>query len=123
MFRRDDGLTVHLETWCHEEDLALLRRALGRLETLAQDLELVQVRARLVQEELVTRLSETTNHNLLFLSIVTSLLLPVTLISGIFGMNVGGLPFTQGPSGFWWAMFLMAATLVASVVLRWRKLL
>jgi zinc transporter len=87
-------------------------------------LELVQVRARLVQEELVTQFSESTNRHLLFLSVVTSLLLPVTLITGIFGMNVGGLPFIDDSSGFGWTMFLMAITFAASVlVLRWRRLL
>jgi zinc transporter len=51
-------------------------------------------------------------------------MLPVTLVSGIFGMNVGGLPFIKDASGFGWTMLLMSATLVTTVlVLRWRRLL
>jgi zinc transporter len=33
----------------------------------------------------------------------------MTLISGIFGMNVAGLPGTEQPSAFWWVMGLIVA--------------
>jgi len=119
----DEEFDDQLQCWCNEEDYAQLRRACNRMSALAADLELVQVRARLVQEELTQQLGEATNRNLLFLSIVTSLMLPVTLISGIFGMNVGGLPLTENPSGFLWSMGLMGTTLLVSIlVLRSRGL-
>ena len=47
-------------------------------------------RSRLLQEELRSRLGEATNRNLYLLSVVTTALLPITLITGVFGMNVGG---------------------------------
>jgi zinc transporter len=28
-------------------------------------------------------------------------LLPTTIISGLFGMNVGGIPLAESPHGFW----------------------
>lgn len=93
-----------------------LRHAIEPFEALGQDLELVQERARLLQEEIAGRLSEATNRNLFVLSIVTTTLLPITLITGIFGMNVGGLPWTGSPLGFWWVIVLMALSVV--VVLR-----
>jgi zinc transporter len=77
---------------------------------LIQDLELVQERARLLQEEIAARLQETVNRNLYVLSIVTTFFLPVTLITGIFGMNVGGMPWTQEPIGIWWVLLIMSIT-------------
>jgi zinc transporter len=48
----------------------------------------------------------------------------MTLISGIFGMNVAGLPGTAGVSSFWWVMLLiLAAGFVTLALLRWRGLL
>jgi len=43
-----------------------------------------------LQEELAARLAEQTNSNLYIVSLFTALLLPPSLIAGIFGMNVVG---------------------------------
>ncbi|MBI1374126.1 MAG: Mg2+/Co2+ transporter [Phycisphaera sp.] len=110
-----------LEDWCNEDDVASLKRGINRLDAVAQDLELVQYRARLVQEEIASRLTEATNRNMMFLSVVTTLFLPITLISGIFGMNVT-LP-VDPEHGFAIVTLLMAATFFVSyLVLKWRKM-
>jgi zinc transporter len=114
---------ARLPAWCTAEDAAQLRLAIERLDTVAQDLELVQERARLLQEEIAGQFSEQTNRNLYMLSIVTTVMLPITLITGVFGMNVAGLPWLTDPVGFWKVMLLMACTAVATLlVLHWRKL-
>lgn len=43
------------------------------------------------------------------LTIVTVLALPINLAAGLFGMNVGGIPFAEDGRGFW----TVVATLVA----------
>lgn len=93
-----------------------IREAIEHLEAVGQDLELVTERARLLQEEIAGRLGEATNRNLYVLSIVTTAMLPITLITGIFGMNVGGLPFAHGEHGFWLVLAVMALTLVGTRV-------
>jgi zinc transporter len=113
-----------LANWTTKNDATSFRRALQRLDAVGQDLDLVQVRARLLQEEVVARVGEATNRNIYFLSIVTALLLPISVITGIFGMNVGGLPYLHSQHGFTWTMILMGATLGATLLLlRWRRLL
>ena len=113
-----------MTSWCNKDDLDEVRQALERLESTSQDLELVQERTRLLQEEIGSRLSEATNRNLYILSVVTVALLPINLITGIFGMNTGGLPWSQDPSGFWWVMFWMIiAVAVALRFLHSRKIL
>ncbi|WP_044560640.1 transporter [Azospirillum sp. B4] len=109
--------------WCGTEDRSRLRQAIDRLEGVSQDLDLVQERARLLQDELSNRFSEATNRNLYVLSIVTTILLPVNLITGIFGMNVGGLPWSGHDAGFLWVCGVMLVTILVSlVVLHWRRL-
>jgi len=93
-----------------------LRDVLERLEATAQDMDLIMERSRLLQEEITSRLGEATNRNLYLLSIVTAALLPITLITGVFGMNVGGLPFLETKHGFFWVMVLMTVTLVATML-------
>jgi zinc transporter len=105
-----------------EDERAELLRLVERFEALGQDMELVSERARLVQEELASRVGEATNRNLYVLSIVTTALLPITLITGVFGMNVGGLPFAQSEHGFYWVMLGMTLVVVLTMlVLRRRR--
>lgn len=72
-----------------------------RAHTLYHDGEQLQARARLLQDELMAKLTTESNRLLYVLSVMTAVLLPMTIISGLFGMNVGGLPFLETPSGFW----------------------
>jgi len=98
-----------------------LHAVLERLEATAQDMDLIMERSRLLQEEITSRLGEATNRNLYLLSIVTTALLPITLITGVFGMNVGGLPFLESKHGFYSVMFLMTVTLVVTMLFLRKK--
>lgn len=93
-----------------------LREAIELLDSVGQDLELVTERARLLQEELAGRQGEATNRNLYLLSILTTTMLPITLITGIFGMNVGGLPFALSDHGFWSVVLLMIGTVLGTLL-------
>jgi zinc transporter len=80
-----------------------------RLDGLDHDIIGIRERAHLLQEECATRLAEETTRHLHVLSIVTTLLLPPTLVTGLFGMNVRGLPFTETDQGFLGALVIAAA--------------
>jgi len=58
-------------------------------------------RARLIYEEIETRIGSATNRSLAALTVASTLLLPPTLVAGWFGMNVPGLPWAQDKEGFW----------------------
>jgi zinc transporter len=92
------------------EMLAAAKRLGQRMHVLHHDIHAVQERARLVQEEASERRATEMNSNLYLLSILTALLMPPTLIVGIFGMNTGGLPLTDSPYGS------LAATILAVIV-------
>ncbi len=106
---RSDGLGKH-----HAE---ATRKHIDQLEAVAQDLDLVHERVRLLQEEVSNLLAEATNRNLYVLSIVTTALLPATLITGIWGMNVGGLPWADDSYGFIWAGTSLFVSILLSLVL------
>jgi zinc transporter len=116
------SMLSHLPAWCDAENRHRLRQAVDHMEVVTQDIELVQERTRLLQEEIAGRLTEATNRNLFLLSILTATFLPVTMITGVFGMNVGGLPWLNDPSGFWWVCGAMIAGVVTALLLlrRWR---
>lgn len=91
-----------------------------RLQSLDADIAGVQSQLRLLREELDIQEAQRTNQNLYILSIVTALMLPATLVTGIFGMNTGGLPFAEGPWGTVHATALAAvAAAITYALLRW----
>ncbi len=67
-------------------------------------------RALLLQEEVSGKLAEESARSLKLLSVLTALLLPPTLVTGVFGMNVKGLPFTEETTGFLWAMAIIVCS-------------
>ena len=96
-----------------------------RLDSLAGDIGALQNRAHALQDEIASRQTAQTNQRLALLSVITALLMPPTLISGIFGMNVARLPFVDEHShGFAAAMGLIVLSVVVMlVVLRRLKLI
>ena len=81
-------------------------------------------RAKLLQEELSSRVAENTGRNLYVLSILTAVLLPMTLVTGIFGMNVAGMPGLQNPAAFWRVMLLVVLSGVVTLLgFLWRRFL
>jgi zinc transporter len=111
------GLLSHLPEWIGRDDATHLRTAVERLSALGHDLELVQERARLLQEQASARLMETTSRNLYILSVATTIFLPISFLTGLFGMNLGGLPDLQNPHGFWYGLALMVVTVIVTLFL------
>ncbi|MDE1992998.1 MAG: transporter [Rhizobiaceae bacterium] len=90
-------------------------RLTGRLEAVDHDVYALQDRARLLHEEIDSKLSSEINRHLYILSIMTAFLLPPTLVTGFFGMNTSSLPFSGGGGGTEYAVGLI----VASMLLAW----
>lgn len=95
------------------EDVA--GRLTGRLESVDHDIYALQDRARLLHEEIDSKLSSETNRHLYILSLMTAFLLPPTLVTGFFGMNTAQLPFAESSHGTVYAL----AMIFASIALAW----
>jgi len=96
--------------WMSEQDLPHLTQAYEEFTLVLRDIAALQDRVRLLQDECSTRLAEETGRSLFTLTMVTVLALPINLISGMFGMNVGGIPLSDHPHGFF-----MMVTVIACV--------
>jgi zinc transporter len=87
--------------WLHEDDVRELRESTEEFSLVISDLTALGERIKLLQEEVAAKLNEQTNHTLFTLTVVTVLALPINIVAGFFGMNVGGIPLAENPSGFW----------------------
>ena len=66
-------------------------------------------RIKLLQEEIAAQVSEQTNQSVFTLTMVTVLALPINIVAGLLGMNVGGIPLANDPEGFWVVVAIIAA--------------
>jgi len=65
-----------------------------------EDLEAARERTAITQEELNGQLAEQLNRRMYALSIVAGIFLPLGFITGLLGINVGGIPGTENPLAF-----------------------
>jgi len=86
--------------WITQEELQNLQQAADKFSTAINDTTALVERVKQLQEELAALVNEQTNRTLFVLTIVTVLALPINLVAGLFGMNVGGIPLAQHPYGF-----------------------
>ena len=87
-----------------------------------EDLDLARERAIVLQEELMNELAQLQNTRMYVLSVVAAIFLPLTFVTGLLGMNVGGLPGLDSPKGFLVALIVMVLTSAAMLIyFRFRK--
>ena len=81
-------------------------KAAHRMAALDAELLSIQSQLRLLRDELDLQAAQKTNQNLYLISIMSALMLPATFVTGLFGMNTGGLPWAMAPHGTVWATLL-----------------
>ena len=82
-------------------DVQELRQASEEFSVVLHDMASLQERIKLLQEEIAAQVNEENNRSLFVLTIVTVLALPINIIAGLLGMNVGGVPLAQHAQGSW----------------------
>ena len=107
--------------WMRERDLEALRQATEEFTLILRDLSELQERIKLLQEEIAAQMGEQTNRSLFTLTVVTVLALPINIVAGLLGMNVGGIPLAQEPHGFVIIVAFIAGFTVLAGWLAFRK--
>ncbi|WP_347554239.1 transporter [Robbsia sp. KACC 23696] len=94
--------------WLQHEDVQDLRESTEEFSLVLGDLAGLIERIRLIQEDISVRRDEQSNRTLFTLTMVTVLALPINIVAGFFGMNVGGIPLSENKHGFWLLVLLVA---------------
>lgn len=104
MFPQRDALsTLEIEAlpWVSASQRAALREATERVTRLGEELDAIRDRAQVVHDHLMDLRAEAMNRQMLVLSVVTAVFLPLSLITGLLGINVAGIPGAAAPHAFW----------------------
>jgi zinc transporter len=96
------GLQGAHPAWLETDDLRQLAEELDALERVVEDADAMRERMALVRDELAGQLSDRLNRNMYLLSILSALFLPLGFLTGLFGINVAGMPGASESHAFWY---------------------
>ncbi|MEO0483116.1 MAG: zinc transporter ZntB [Planctomycetota bacterium] len=108
--------------WFTEDDREQLRELESRQARLVEELDELRERAQVLIEEAHAAAGHKMAQTSYVLTVVAALFLPLGFLTGLLGVNVGGIPGVEEPTAFWVLCGLMVLLVVAQmVVFRWRK--
>jgi len=94
-----------------------LREAADRVTRMTEDIDAARERAMVLQDQLTDQRAEEMNRNMMILSVVAAIFLPLGFLTGLFGINVGGMPGVEDPLAFWLVVISCVAVAVGLVAL------
>lgn len=100
--QRDALARLHNERvpWLSDTHRLMLREVTDTTMRYVEDLEAARERTAVTQEELNGRLAEQMNNRMYALSVIASVFLPLGFLTGLLGINVGGIPGSDSSIGF-----------------------
>ena len=97
------------------EEKIQLRETTDHLTRFIEDLDSVKDRAVVCQEEVNNNLTEQMNNRMFVLSIVAAIFLPLGFLTGLLGINVGGIPGADYNNAFVIFILILIVVVVAQV--------
>ncbi|WP_454813380.1 CorA family divalent cation transporter [Labrys neptuniae] len=102
--------------WLDERDKLRLREVIDKLMRFIEYLDAIRDRTSILHDDLSTVIGERIAHNSNRLAALAALLLPPSVVAGLFGMNVGGIP---GVDKGWAFATIVAFVTITSIVTLW----
>lgn len=98
-----------LSIFKHKKEIASLKNQSNSYHRWLEKIDALKEQGKILFDEMAYIQNEKLNIRTLKLTILGGIFLPVTFLSGIFGMNVGGIPLANNAQGF---LFLCIGMLI-----------
>lgn len=108
-------------SWLQADDQFRMREVTDQLIRYIEDLDAIRDRATVIHEELVSNVSEQMNNRMYVLSLAAAIFLPLGFLTGLFGINVGGIPGSESKMAFPLFVFVLGAISIALFIFFKRK--
>ena len=109
--------------WFEDHDRREIAESIARLRRYLDDIDISKESALVLQDEIRARSLASSEHATYMLTIVAGIFLPLSFLTGLLGINVGGMPGMDDPDAFWGVVGLCGLLFVALIVtfrrLRW----
>lgn len=97
--------------WLLENEKMKIREVADRITRYIEDLDSGKDRTSVIRDELDLTAKEHMNKIMYVFSIITVVFLPLSLITGLLGINVGGIPGAENKLGFYFVCFFLVIIL------------
>nr|WP_226898580.1 zinc transporter ZntB [Mangrovicoccus algicola] len=109
--------------WIEDIDAKLIAEQLDQGARMLEGLEAMRDQFQTIRDELEAARDERTNRNLYILSVISAVFLPLGFLTGLMGINLGGMPGAGSSAGFWiFSGALVAIGLAVLLVMRRMRL-
>lgn len=107
--------------WLNDKKKLRLQESYNHVTRYVEDLDTIRERAQIVKDELANILADRLNKNMYVLSVIAAIFLPLGFLTGLLGINVGGIPGADNPTAFFIFCGMLTA-IVATQVAIFKKL-
>ncbi|QIG80042.1 zinc transporter ZntB [Stakelama tenebrarum] len=108
--------------WMSENNSRDIRETIDRLKRYLEDLDVSKESALVLQDDINNRAANLANHRVYLLTIAAGIFLPLSFVTALLGVNLGGIPGMNDPNGFWILTgILLALTALQLLVFRLLK--
>ncbi len=110
--------------WFEDHDRREIAETIDRLRRYLDDLDISKESALVLQDDIRGRALARSDRTNYLLTIVAAIFLPLGFLTGLMGINVGGMPGVENPDAFWIVVAGCTFILLALVVLfkKWKWL-
>ncbi|KFZ31434.1 magnesium transporter [Pseudidiomarina salinarum] len=96
-----ERLSAESHRWLDPELVQWLTNERDTAHRVLESLEMLLEQVWMLREHLQQEVAEKMNRNTYWLSMVAGIFLPITFLSGVFGINIGGMPGVDNDNAFW----------------------
>ncbi|KZK87003.1 Zinc transport protein ZntB [Pseudovibrio sp. W64] len=86
--------------WVNRINKRRVREAGDRALRIAEEMDAIRERAEIVHDQIMFKRSENTNRYMLMMAAIAVVFLPLSFVTGLLGINVGGIPGSHDPVAF-----------------------
>ncbi len=108
-------------TWLDERARRQLQERHNHTVRYVEELDAIRERAQIVKDEIASLIADKLNKNTYVLSVIAAIFLPLGFLTGLLGINIGGIPGSDNPAAFG-AFCAMLIILVAAQIWIFKKL-
>ena len=104
-------------TWLDEYEKLELRETNDQVMRYIEELDTIKDKVALIQEDLANKLSEQMNKKMYVLSIISVIFLPLSFLTGLLGINVGGIPGAENENAFYIFIGVLALIVTTQLII------
>ncbi|MCB2066184.1 MAG: zinc transporter ZntB [Erythrobacter sp.] len=106
--------------WFEEHDRREMAETIARLRRYLDDIDISKESAMVLMDEIRARALASSERTSYVLTIVAAIFLPLGFITGLMGINVGGMPWLNSDNGFWIVLGGCGVIMLGQLALFWK---